>query len=84
MEYATGTRDASGAFVGRQTAEYPTLLAESFAKVISPLLSHSNRDLSVTDSLRILPIKQLQDAPFSRQDGGGMPSVADWSSPSVG
>ena len=80
----TGTRDASGAFVSRKTAEYPPLLAESFATVISPLLSHSNRDLSVPESLRILPIKNLQDAPFSRQDGGGMPSIADWSSPSVG
>ena len=38
----------------------------------------------MADSLRLLPIKHLQDAPFSRQDGGGMPSMADWSSPSVG
>ncbi len=80
----TGIRDSSGGFVGRTTAEYPPLLAESFAKVIFPFLSHSNRDLNVTDSLRILPIKQLQDAPFARQDGGGMPSMADWSSPLVG
>ena len=35
----------------------------------------------MVDSLRFLPIKQLQD---TRQDGGGMPSIADWSSPSVG
>ena len=80
----TGIRDSSGGFVSRTTAEYPPLLAESFAQVIFPLLSHSNRDLAVTDSLRILPIKQLQDAPFPRQDGGGMPSMADWSSPSLG
>ena len=79
-----GTRDASGAFASRKTAEYPHLLAESFAKTISPLLSHANRDLSVLESLQILPIKNLQDAPFSRQDGGGMPSTADWSSPSMG
>ena len=79
-----GTRDASGAFASRKTAEYPSLLAESFAEKVSPLLSHDNRDLTVPESLQILPTKSLHDAPFSRQDGGGMPSTADWSSPSMG
>ena len=79
-----GTRDASGAFASRKTAEYPPLLAESFAEKISPLFSHDNRDLTVPESLQLLPIKSFQDAPFSRQDGGGMPSTADWSSPAMG
>ena len=65
----TGTRDASGAFISRTTAEYPQLLAARFAEVIFPLLSHSHQDLSVEDSVRCIPMKHLQEAPFARLHG---------------
>ena len=79
-----GIRDSSGAFISRNTAEYPPSLAAAFAKVVIPLLSNSHRDLKLEDTMQLIPIKQLQAAPFSRQDGGGMPSIADWSSPPCG
>ena len=77
----SGIRDSSGAFISRSTAEYPLQLAASFAEVVSHVLSHSHQGLSVEETHRPSPIKGLRDAPFSRQDGGGMPSLVDWSSP---
>ena len=46
-----GVRDASGVFVSRATAEYPTLLASRFAEVVFHLLSHSNQDKSESSFL---------------------------------
>lgn len=66
-----GVRNASGVFVSRATAEYPSMLASRFAEVVFPLLSHSNQDFSITDCLKILPIKRLLDAPLLLNEIGG-------------
>ena len=80
-ESVIGTRDLDGSFRSRKTAEYPKKLAISIADLVIPLLSQNSFDLSVDDALQYLPIKSLQDFPFSSEDGGGIHSTPDWSLP---
>ena len=75
-----GVRTESGQFLSRATAEYPESLAQSFAQIILPLLSDQKLELNLDNYENYLPIKNLSDPPFSRQDGAGFPSQADWSS----
>ena len=75
-----GIRTESGQFLSRATAEYPEPLAKSFAQIILPLVSDNKLELSLDNYEKYLPTKNLNDPPFSRQDGAGFPSQADWSS----
>ena len=74
-----GVRTATGQYLSRETAEYPPSLAYQFAQIISPLLSTNSLELDLTNFHQYLPIKGISAPPFSRQDGAGFPSQADWS-----
>ena len=76
-----GIDPSSGEFVSRQTACYPEALANMFAKIVDPLLSHNNCDWSWKCRHALLPKKSLYAAPFSYEDGAGIGSFPDWSSP---
>ena len=78
-ESVIGTRDADGAIHSRKTAEYPKNLASSIAHLVVPMLSQNSLGLSLTAALKYMPIKSLQDFPFSSEDGGGLHSTPDGS-----
>eukprot|EP00435_Cladocopium_sp_Y103_P059010 s698_g21.t1 len=74
-----GALSSSGHYLSRDTAEYPEQLATSFAQLVCPLLTTNSLDLDLSQAVQFLPIKLVRDPPFSRQDGGGFASQADWS-----
>ncbi len=76
-----GIDPLSGEFVSRHTACYPEALANMFAKLVAPLLSHNNHDWSWRHRHSLLPIKGRYAAPFSYEDGAGIGSLPDWSLP---
>ena len=76
-----GTRDEHGNFQSKQTAQYPKVLAETFAKIVGPLISGPSGILTLQDAMRCLPRKQLSEPPQAYQDGGGLFSFPDWSYP---
>ena len=69
----------TGQYLSRSTAEYPSALTEQFAQIIIPLLSDRGRELTLSTYEKYLPMKNLSDPPFSRQDGAGHVSRSDWS-----
>ena len=74
-----GVRTSTGHYLSRDTAEYPSALADQFAQLILPLLTDHGIELDISNFERYLPIKSISDPPFARQDGAGYPSQADWS-----
>ena len=74
-----GVIDEHGAFLSRATATYPAKLCEALASKIAPLLSKGQRVHNLHSAETILPIKMLDELPNARNDGGGLPSHADWS-----
>ncbi|MCV6575189.1 MAG: hypothetical protein OIF58_05590, partial [Cohaesibacter sp.] len=74
-----GVRADTGEFVSRQTACYPEALASNFAAIIIPLLSQTKHDWTWKDRHSLLPVKGVQDPPFSQEDGAGLFSAPDWS-----
>ena len=76
-----GIDPSTGQFVSRQTACYPEALANMFAKIVDPLLSHNNCDCLWKNRHALLPKKGRDAAPFSYEDGAGLGSFPDWSSP---
>ena len=76
-----GIDPLSGEFVSRQTACYPEALANTFARIVEPLLSHNNHDWSWKHRHSLLPIKGRYAAPFSYADGAGIGPLPDWSLP---
>ena len=76
-----GIDPSTGQFVSRQTACYPEGLAHMFAKIVDPLLSHNNCDCLWKNRHALLPKKGRDAAPFSYEDGAGLGSFPDWSSP---
>ena len=80
-ESVIGTRAPDGSFLSRKTAEYPSKLALSFAKLVQPLLSHRSLDVSATELIQHIPVKSLYAFPYSSEDGGGLHSQPDWSMP---
>ena len=76
-----GVIDSTGQFKSRQTAEYPSELAQQFASITAPLFSSGGKDIQWADRCEIVPKKGLVDPPKSSQDGGGVHSIPDWSAP---
>ena len=76
-----GVVDSSGQYLSRQTAEYPSELAEQFASITLPLFSTHARDIQWDNRSEVIPNKGLIDPPKSSQDGGGVHSIPDWSTP---
>ncbi|CAE7643123.1 unnamed protein product [Symbiodinium sp. CCMP2592] len=82
-----GKRDATGQFVSRHTAVFPPMLCNAFMEAISPLFpenSHATDFTSLDQALSALPIRPLNDFPTGQQDGGGIYSQPDWTSPPAG
>ena len=80
-ESMRGVDPTSGEFKSRQTACYPTDLAQKFAKNIMPLVSRNKQDWSWNQRHSLLPIKGRCEAPISYEDGAGLWSLPDWSLP---
>ena len=72
-----GARLPDGTFLSRLTAEYPVLLAEALASIISPYVSHDGHVLPLHNWRDILPSQLEWPLHQSRvEDGGGLPSTA--------
>lgn len=76
-----GTKDASGVYLSKSTAQYPPLLACEFADIVIPLISGPGHDLTFAEAINLLPTKTMRDHPQAFQDGGGLFSFPDWSYP---
>ena len=75
-----GAVSDTGHYLSRDTAEYPAELARQFGQLVKPLLTLNGLDISLAQVEPLLPMKSATATPFSRQDGGGSASQADWSS----
>ena len=82
-ESMKGMDPQSGEFRSRQTACYPTELAQRFAQLIIPLVSCNKHDWSWNQRHLLFPIKGRCEAPISYEDGAGLWSLPDWSLPGV-
>ena len=80
-ESVIGTKAPDGSFNSRETSEYPKKLCQEFAKIVSPLIQPGSRELTVGESLSLVPHKDLWETPWSSEDGGGLHSQPDWSRP---
>ena len=80
-ESVIGSRAPDGSFNSRKTSEYPKKLCQTFAKIASPLIQPGSQELTVAESLSLVPPKDLWETPWSSEDGGGIPSQPDWSRP---
>ena len=80
-----GIRDSVGGFESQDAAVFPAALVEEFARCVSPLFDASPTSqgsfMGVSEALRGLPIRPAQDFPTATQDGGGIYSVPDWTTP---
>ncbi|CAE7705984.1 unnamed protein product, partial [Symbiodinium microadriaticum] len=85
-EDVRGIREASGDWASRKTAEFPPLLTARFADLLMPLFSPGQdaKLLSCEEALGMLPCKPHDALPRANQDGGGIFSLPDWSSPPPG
>ena len=80
-ESVIGTRAPDCSYLSRKTADYPIQMAQAFANLVFPLLSHNHLDLTISETIQKIPVKSLLDFPFSSEDGGGLHSTPDWSFP---
>ena len=78
-----GTRDSSGGFLSRASAEYPDTLAQRYAQQVKTLfpVSASGSRMSLDSAPLPSRLKTLLEPPVSAQDGAGIFSVPDWSVP---
>ena len=78
-----GTRDSSGGFLSRASAEYPDTLAQRYAQQVKTLfpVSASGSRVSLDSAPLLSRLKTLLEPPVSVQDGAGIFSVPDWSVP---
>ena len=78
-----GTRDSSGGFLSRASAEYPDTLAQRYAQQVKTLfpVSASGSRMSLDSAPLLSRLKTLLEPPVSVQDGAGIFSVPDWSVP---
>ena len=74
-----GLSESTGLFKSRATACYPPALASAFAGLVKDMLSDAPADLTVDQALKWIPPKPRGSPPFGSEDGGGLPSVPDWS-----
>ena len=78
-----GTRDSSGGFRSRASAEYPDILAQRYAQQVKGLFpsSASGSRISLDSAPLLSRLKTPSEPPVSVQDGAGIFSVPDWSVP---
>ena len=74
-----------GGFESPDAAVFPASLAEEFARHVSPLFDASptaqGSFMGLSEVLRSLPVRPAQDFLTATQDGGGIYSVPDWTTP---
>ena len=78
-----GTRDVSGEYLSRATAEFPQLLAAKYIAAVAPLFTEVSENLDVTfdQAFASIPVRKLESFPRATQDGGGIYSVPDCAAP---
>ena len=64
-----GTQAPDGSYKSRQTSEYPKELCQKFAQIVSSMIYPAGQHLSVYESLSLIPVQELRDAPWSLEDG---------------
>jgi hypothetical protein len=75
------TKDDTGAYLSKRTAQYPPALAQAFADIVAPMISGPPRILTLSEVIQMIPTKAMSDPPQAFQDGGGLFSFPDWSYP---
>ena len=86
-ESIAGKRDSFGGFVSQQSATYPVQLASAYAAALGSLLQAPqpcSAPLLLSAALSQIPVKPQTGPLTATQDGGGISSVPDWSSPPLG
>ena len=83
-ESVAGKLDAQGNFLSQRTAEYPSALADRYARIIAPLFGTTSSctartPCSLSFALACTEVKPRNAPPFGAQDGGGIYSLPDWS-----
>ena len=77
-----GLRDASGQYVSRLSAEYPSGLATQIAQLVLPFLSRGGRVIAIQQWRSLLSPSPAWPLPQTRvEDGGGLRSTAAWLEP---
>ena len=84
-----GKRDADGTFLSRNTSVFPAQMCALYMRAIAPLFSGLPSDavashVSWHEALASLPPRPVDDFPVAQQDGGGIYSCPDWTSPPPG
>ena len=84
-----GKRDAEGTFLSRNTSVFPVQMCAMYMRAIAPLFSELQPDaiashVSWPEALASLPHRPVDDFPVAQQDGGGIYSSPDWTSPPPG
>ncbi|CAE7223898.1 unnamed protein product [Symbiodinium sp. CCMP2592] len=84
-----GVRDSSGEYTTRKTAAFPEKLCQTFISAIAPLFPAASTSapaplVSIDQATQQLPIRPVDDLPTGQQDGGGIYSQPDWTSPPAG
>lgn len=74
-----GQFNQAGDFLSKETACYPSALAQAFAASVTPLLSAHTGDIPWDQRMNVLPVKAPDAFPRSQEDGGGLFSQPDWS-----
>ena len=80
-ESAIGTRAPDGPFNNRKLPNIQKKIRRTFAKIVSPLIHPGSQELTVAESISLIPPQDLWETPWSSEDGGGIPSHPDWSRP---
>ena len=82
-----GVKDETGQHLSRLTATYPESLASAFAQHVLPLFTPlpDANFVVLQECMQLLPRKPMSASfPCATQDGGGIFSMPDWSSPQPG
>ena len=81
-----GARNSEGGWLSQRTAEFPSQLCVRFADLLRGVFDTNpeGRFISLAEALSMLQPKSHSALPRANQDGGGITSLPDWSSPPPG
>ena len=83
-----GVQEPDGGYTSRATAMFPESLADAYVAALAPLFdplpTGLGKCLTFPEALKTIPVRPLDDFPTASQDGGGIYSVPDWTSPQPG
>ena len=81
MNQSSALKPQMGLIKAERHQNIPKSYAKSSPQIVSPMIHPAGQHLSVHKSLSLIPVKDLRDAPWSSEDGGGSTSQPDWSRP---